>query len=741
MKDEKKMGNREDDTSNLEVYRMIAENTSDLITIMSLKGIFVYASPSHKKLGYESGELVGKSAFDIIHPDDKIKVLPLLKQYVKMITGGISKEKAKTIQERIECRFPDKKGNWRNVEINANLIESSTGKGYEILLISRDVTDKRQTENALIESEQQYRMLVEGFNQPIIKVREDGEILFVNESASKIYGAKTENIIGKKMWDLFPKEIADRQIESVREAIKREERMIFENETEIGGRKLFLESVVQPVRNNSGKFDSVLVISIDVSDRKASEKALKESESSFRALFDNMNDGMLVVDAEGKRFTDCNYKLQKMTGYSRDEFIKMGIKDLHPKKDLPFILEQFEKQKKGILQTATDIPVKRKDGSIFYADITASFMEAFGQSSVVGNFRDMTDRRTIERQLSVFKAMADASGQGFGMAELDGTITYANGKLVSMLGEDFEEKVLGNKFFKYYPEEYRGMLKNEVLPTVMNEGQWIGELELVSKSGVVTPTIENLFLIKDAEGNPIYIADIMTDITERMKMEEDLRTSEAIYRTIFSNTGTVTAIIEENMTVQMVNSEFAKFFGYSKEEIEGKMNILEFVCKEEEEKVQNYHRLRRIDPEAAPRNYELRAIHKNKSVSDTFMTVAVIPETNRSVVSILDVTELKRNEFELQRQKDLLANTNKALEHKLAELQAAIGHIKKLEGLVPICSNCKKMMMEGHNPKDKDAWVSLEKFISERTNASFTHGLCPGCIKKMYGDMHRKNEK
>jgi len=57
---------------------------------------------------YITGELVGKSAFDIIHPDDKIKILPILKQYVKMIMGGVSKEKAKTMQERIECRFPDK---------------------------------------------------------------------------------------------------------------------------------------------------------------------------------------------------------------------------------------------------------------------------------------------------------------------------------------------------------------------------------------------------------------------------------------------------------------------------------------------------------------------------------------------------------------------------------------------------------------------------------------------------------
>ncbi len=84
---------------------------------------------------------------------------------------------------------------------------------------------------------------------------------------------------------------------------------------------------------------------------------------------------------------------------------------------------------------------------------------------------------------------------------------------------------------------------------------------------------------------------------------------------------------------------------------------------------------------------------------------------------------------------------NKDLKWKISQLEAAFNHIKTLEGLMPICANCKKMLVEGQDPKSEKAWVPFEVYISERTDASFTHGLCPECVKKMYGEIKRKGNK
>lgn len=77
----------------------------------------------------------------------------------------------------------------------------------------------------------------------------------------------------------------------------------------------------------------------------------------------------------------------------------------------------------------------------------------------------------------------------------------------------------------------------------------------------------------------------------------------------------------------------------------------------------------------------------------------------------------------------------KKLNKRVVDLQGALQHIKKLEGMLPICANCKKIRMEGKDSAINESWVSIERYIGERTDATFTHGICPECIKKLYPDL------
>ena len=145
-------------------------------------------------------------------------------------------------------------------------------------------------------------------------------------------------------------------------------------------------------------------------------------------------------------------------------------------------------------------------------------------------------------------------------------------------------------------------------------------------------------------------------------VEEALRESEEKYRTIFETTGTATIIIEEDTTISLANKEFAKLSGYTKEEVEGKKSWTDFVAhKDDLEKMKAYHYTRRIDPDAAPRNYEYKFIDKQGTVKDIFTTFAVIPGTKKSVGSFLDITEVKRAEGAIleseQRFRDLVENS------------------------------------------------------------------------------------
>ena len=82
-----------------------------------------------------------------------------------------------------------------------------------------------------------------------------------------------------------------------------------------------------------------------------------------------------------------------------------------------------------------------------------------------------------------------------------------------------------------------------------------------------------------------------------------------------------------------------------------------------------------------------------------------------------------------------LDNQEKMLKNKINELEQALSHIKKLEGVLPICSHCKKIRLVGADPKKQEGWVRIEGYISEKTDARFSHSICPDCMKKFYPDI------
>jgi len=145
------------------------------------------------------------------------------------------------------------------------------------------------------------------------------------------------------------------------------------------------------------------------------------------------------------------------------------------------------------------------------------------------------------------------------------------------------------------------------------------------------------------------VNELEKEAIKRKQAEKALRDSENQYRTIFETTGAATIIIEEDTTISLANKEFSKLSGYTKEELEGKKSWTDFIAhKEDLDRMKDYHNARRIDPDAAPRNYEFKFIDKKGAVKDILTTVAVIPGTKKSVGSFLDITDLKQAEEALR---------------------------------------------------------------------------------------------
>lgn len=150
--------------------------------------------------------------------------------------------------------------------------------------------------------------------------------------------------------------------------------------------------------------------------------------------------------------------------------------------------------------------------------------------------------------------------------------------------------------------------------------------------------------------------------------DKPLSESEALYRTVFENTGAATIIGEGDTTIYLANTQFQRLSGQSKEELEGKKSWTGFIVKEDLERMLVYHHLRRMDPHAAPKNYELKFIKGDGTIRDVYVTVDIIPGTDKSVLSFMDLTELKRAEWEVR---ELNEDLERRVAARTAELEAA----------------------------------------------------------------------
>jgi PAS domain S-box-containing protein len=252
-----------------------------------------------------------------------------------------------------------------------------------------------------------------------------------------------------------------------------------------------------------------------------------------------------------------------------------------------------------------------------------------------------------------------------------GRFQIINPIALSFTGYDFDE-LIGKKSNSIIHPDDRERVKGYAM-TMLS-----GELAAPYEFRIITKQRETCWIVESVKstifkGEPAIVGTAM-DITLRKVMGEKWQDSEKLYRAIFENTGTATIIMEEDMTISLINSEFEKMTGYRKEEWEGKRKWPEYVAPDDIARMKRYHVQRRKDPSLAPRNYEHDLIDNKGRIRHMTLTVGMIPGTKKSIASFMDITEwkeaernLKRRESELQVKSQSLQELNAALRVLLNE--------------------------------------------------------------------------
>jgi len=419
-------------------------------------------------------------------------------------------------------------------------------------------------------------------------------------------------------------------------------------------------------------------------ERQQAEEESRTSEERYRNLVELAPDGIITVDVKGV-IASINTAFTTLTGFSKDEIVGTHFTKLGTirSQDLPQYLRMFNDTVRGKVPKSVEFTFHRKNGTTGWGEVHAALLKEKGK--VVGIqaiLRDTTERRQAEEALRESEerlrlvvqnmpVMIDAIDAG-------GNFVLWNRECERVTGYSADE-IIGNPraMELLYPDSERlERVIGEVAEHVSDFRDFEWDIKC-KDGGVRTVSWANISNQVPIPGWMQWAIGI--DITERKRAEEVLRESEARYRAVFETTGTATVIVEEDTMISLANAEFEKLSGYSREELEGKKSWTEFVVEDDLERMRTHHRLRRIDPDAAPRNYEFRFIDKWDNVRNIFLTITMIPGTEKSVASLLDITERKRAEEELKRHAVQLAtlhDTSSAVASRLTpeEIFDAVVH-------------------------------------------------------------------
>jgi PAS domain S-box-containing protein len=438
-------------------------------------------------------------------------------------------------------------------------------------------------------------------------------------------------------------------------------------------------------------------------ERKQAEQALGESETRYLSLFQGFPIGLYRTTPAGQ-VLEANHALVQMLGYpDKRSLLAVNVTELSVDAgerrrwqalmesegavhDFETQIRRFDGTTMWVLETAR--AVQEGDGSVYYEgslrDITRSTKIESALRRVHAELGKRVRERTAELAIAnqqLRREIEERKRTGEALRESEER--YRNlvdhiGIGVVLISRNMEILTLNNQMKKWFPaidvsrqpicyRAFNDPPREDVCvycPThkTLQDGQ-------VHESVTETPAgnkIVNYRIIstpvKDRDGNIIAAIEMVEDITESKRMQEVLRESETKYRTIFETTPCATMIVEEDTTISLVNTAVEQLSGYAKEEVEGKKSWTEFAARHDLPRMQEYHRLRRIDPKAAPRNYEFQVIHREGRTRDAFMTVAMLPGTRKSVISVLDITDRKRAEERLRESEELFRNlTEKSL--------------------------------------------------------------------------------
>ncbi|MBK7500161.1 MAG: PAS domain S-box protein [Ignavibacteriales bacterium] len=556
-----------------EEFRTTLYSIGDAVITTDSKGFIKYMNSVAEQLtGWRESEASGKmlnNVFKIINEDTNIAVEDPVSKVLK--NGSIVGLANHTMLIRKDdTQIP--------ISDSGSPIKDDNHKIIGVVLVFRDQSEERKKEKTLLESEEKFRKMTlsspMGMHFYELKNNNDLVLIDSNPAADRLLGIDHKTILGKTIEQAFPPlaytEVPQRYREAASNGILWATEQIAYKDDKIEG--------AFEVKAYQTKPYNMVAVFTDITERKRFEESLKSSEEKYRMLLDFASDAFFQGDSNGN-FIYINNKAIDLTGYSREELLKMNIKDLFSKELLETSPLRYDKLLAGET-IKTERAVVKKNGTSVYVEISSKQMPDGTYQSFM---RDITEIKKSEKELAVaqerFKKAFTTSPDSININRFsDGVYVSINNGFTKMTGYT-EEEVVGKTSAQiqiWADIKYRNELVEKLKTTNVVDNF---EAKFRMKDGNIKDGLMSAAVI-ELNGNP-HIISITRDISERKIAEEIIKSSEANLNSLINNRNESIWSIDKDYNYIVFNNYFAEtyFAAYNQKLVKG-INALTILTPE-----------------------------------------------------------------------------------------------------------------------------------------------------------------
>jgi len=545
-----------------ERFRYAMEATSDGLWDWNMVTGAVYYSPGYARLlGYASEALAQDVSTwtNSLHPEERDGVIAAAQRLLH--DPG---------HYELEFRVRTLDGDYRWVLSRGKVVErGADGLPRRAVGTHVDITERKQAEELLRESEDRYRTLIENVGIGVALISPRMEVLTLNNQMKKWFPNidVAQKPLCYKSFNAPPKDdvcsfcptrrtLADGK---THEAVA---------ETSNGDDMRTFRIVSTPLFNEKGKVRAAIEMVEDITERRTAEKKLE----LFRNLLDQSNDAIYIIEPETGRFLDVNGKSCSLLGYTREELLAMSVTDIEAVIPDPQAWKRHveEVRSKGyVILEGKNI---RKDKSIFPVDVNVKYIEQAGKAFMVAVVRDATERKRAEDELKdseeKYRTLVETTDTGFLILDNRGRVLDANAEYVRLTGHRELKEILGRSVLEWTSSRMKQRNEEAVAKCIRERCVRSLEIEYIGPQGSIIPVEINATV--QGEGASLRIISLCRDITGRKQAEEALKENERKTRGILDQSFGFIGLMTTDGILVEANRSALEFAGVEELDVLGK---------------------------------------------------------------------------------------------------------------------------------------------------------------------------